>query len=283
MTNGNFVICIPSYNRSGLCNEKTLSTLHKHKIDSNKIYVYVANKKEKDVYQSVLNPGLYKKLVIGQKGLVRQRQFIMNQWPKGKHLVFMDDDVESIDMSLSSIFKLYKLDHFITEAFKECKKYNSFIWGVYPVFNPFFRKTKNEISTELKYIVGAFYGIINRPKLKEIQLTLTKYNGQKEDVERTIKYFIYDGIVLRFNKIGFITKYYGKEGGLGRFEERLKPMEAACKTLEYTYPDYGHTHVRGNGMSEFVLNKISAPHVPHTKTRKKKIIKYYKYKTTKKI
>ena len=41
-----------------------------------------------------------------------------------------------------------------------------------------------------------------------------------------------DGIVLRFNKIGFTTKYYGKEGGLGKFEERLKPMKEACKKLE---------------------------------------------------
>ena len=112
------------------------------------------------------------------------------------------------------------------------------------------------MTTELNYIVGAFYGIINRPKLKSIQLTITKENGQKEDVERTIKYFIEDGIVLRFNKIGFTTKYYGKEGGLGRFEERLKPMKDACKRLEDKYSEYGYTKVRGNGMAEFVLRKI---------------------------
>jgi hypothetical protein len=150
------------------------------------------------------------------------------------------------------------LDYFIKEAFDECVRNHSYIWGVYAVFNPFFRKTKSEMSTELKYIVGAFYGIINRPKLKSIQLTITKENGQKEDVERTIKYFIEDGVVLRFNKIGFTTKYYGKEGGLGRFEERLKPMRDACKRLEDKYSEYGHTKVRGNGMAEFVLKRIPA-------------------------
>jgi hypothetical protein len=251
-----YVICIPSYKRANFCNEKTLSTLHKHKINNKKIYVYVANKEDYDIYKKVLDPLLYNKLVIGKKGLVPQRQFIMEQWPQGKHIVFFDDDVESIDLSLSSRFKDHNLDYFINEAFKECVKNHSFIWGVYAVFNPFFRKARKEMTTELNYIVGAFYGIINRPNLKSIQLTITKDNGQKEDVERTIKYFIEDGIVIRFNKIGFTTKYYGKEGGLGRFEERLKPMKEACKKLEEKYSEYGNTKIRGNGMAEFVLKKI---------------------------
>jgi hypothetical protein len=261
MTQGiqkDYVICIPSYKRANFCNEKTLATLHKHKINHNKIYVYVANKEDYDLYKETLDPSLYNKLIIGKKGLVPQRQFIMEQWPQGKHIVFFDDDVESIDLSLSPQFKSHNLDYFIKEAFTQCVNHNSYIWGVYAVFNPFFRKARKEMTTELNYIVGAFYGIINRPKLKSIQLTITKENGQKEDVERTIKYFIEDGIVLRFNKIGFTTKYYGKEGGLGRFEERLKPMKDACKKLEEKYSDYGHTKVRGNGMAEFVLKKIPA-------------------------
>lgn len=256
MTQKDYVICIPSYKRAKFCNEKTLATLHKHKIDHNKIYVYVANKEDYDLYKETLDKFLYNKLVIGKKGLVPQRQFIMEQWPQGKNIVFFDDDVESIDLSLSPQFKNHNLDYFIKEAFIQCINHHSYIWGVYAVFNPFFRKARKEMTTELNYIVGAFYGIINRPKLKSIQLTITKENGQKEDVERTIKYFIEDGIVLRFNKIGFTTKYYGKEGGLGRFEERLKPMKDACKQLEEKYPEYGHTKVRGNGMAEFVLKKI---------------------------
>ena len=253
-----YIICIPSYKRANFCNEKTLATLHKHKIPSKKIYVYVANKEDYDIYKNTLNPELYNKLVIGKKGLVPQRQFIMEQWSENQKIVFLDDDVESVDISLSPRFKKHNLDYFIKEAFNECEKNHSYIWGVYPVFNPFFRKPKVEISTELKYIVGAFYGIINRPNLNTIKLKITKENGQKEDVERSIKYFIEDGIVIRFNKIGFTTKYYGKEGGLGRFEERIKPMKEACKKLENKYPEYGTTKVRGNGMSEFVLKKIQS-------------------------
>ena len=278
MTNSDYVICIPSYKRAVLCKEKTIATLHKHKIDPKKIFVYVANKEDYDLYHEKLDKNYYNKIIIGKKGLVPQRQFIMEQWPAGKHIVFFDDDVQSIDLSLSSKFKQHSLDYFIREAFKECVKNNAFIWGVYAVFNPFFRKTKTEMSTELKYIVGALYGIINRPNLKSIQLTITKKNGQKEDVERTLKYFINDGIVLRFNKIGFTTKYYGKEGGLGQFEERLKPMKEACKKLENKYSDYGHIKVRSNGLTEFVLKKINKNKTNKLKINNKQIHKTKKNK-----
>ncbi len=284
-----YVICIPSYKRANLCNDKTLSTLHKHHIDSKHIVVYVANKEEYDLYINVLDKKMYTKLIIGKKGLVPQRQFIMEQYPEKKHIVFLDDDVESIDLSLSIEFKKHSLDYFIKYAFNESIKQKSYIWGVYAVFNPFFRSARKEMTTDLNYIVGAFYGIINRPKLKNIQLTITKENGQKEDVERTLKYFIFDGIVLRFNKIGFTTKYYGKEGGLGKFEDRIKPMKEASKKLEEKYPDYGYIKVRGNGMTEFVLKKIPSKingkmheKINGGKTKKKKNKKNNKTKRNKK-
>jgi hypothetical protein len=140
--------------------------------------------------------------------------------------VFFDDDIESTDFSLSHRFKEYTLDSFITTAFDECINY---IWGIYPVWNPFFRSARQEITTNLSYIVGAMYAIINRPHLTAIQLKLTEQNGQKEDVERTLKYFNHDGIIIRFNKIGIKTKYFGKDGGLGRLNDRIQSMKDACK------------------------------------------------------
>ena len=55
MTHKDYVICIPSYKRANFCNEKTLATLHKHKIDPKKIYVYVANKEDYDLYKATEN------------------------------------------------------------------------------------------------------------------------------------------------------------------------------------------------------------------------------------
>ena len=276
-----YIICVPSYKRSKVCNDKTLQTLHTNKINSKNIYVYVANKEEEEEYEKVVDKKLYNKLVVGIKGLVPQRQFIMEQWPQGKHIVFFDDDVASIDLSMSKIFKGKSLDFLFKYAFKECKKMKSFIWGVYPVFNPFFRKQRDEMSTCLNYIVGAFYGIINRPNLKSIELTLTKENGQKEDVERTIKYFIEDGIVLRFNKVGFETKYYGKSGGLGTFEARLKPMLEASKLLKKTYPEYGEISTKKNGMTEFRLKKLQFQGTDGSPSRREPLLKTDKTKKNK--
>ena len=268
-----YVICIPSYKRGQVCNKKTLSMLKKHNIPKSLIHVYVANQEEYDEYKIILDPALYHKLIVGKIGLVPQRQFISEQWPDKKNIVFFDDDIQSVDLTMSE-FKNRKLHDFFLHAFSECKKQKSFIWGVYPVFNPFFRKGRREVTTSQSYVVGAFYGIINRPTLKSIQLTLTKGNGQKEDVERTIKYFLEDGIVLRFNKIAFVTKYYGKDGGLGTFEDRLKPMLEASKLLKKKYPEYGDVTTKKNGMTEFRLKKIPSKYeideTNRENTRKKK-------------
>jgi hypothetical protein len=280
----NYIVCIPSYKRANVCNERTLKTLSENGINPKCINVYVADTEDYNLYEKTLDKKYYNKLIVGKKGLVQQRQFIMENQPVNKQIVFLDDDIERIDLSLSPRFKNHNLNFFIKEAFKECINYKSYIWGVYAVFNPFFRKARKEMTTDLNYIVGAFYGIINRPNLKEIQLTITKENGQKEDVERTIKYFIHDGIVLRFNKIGFITKYYGKEGGLGRFEDRIKPMMEASNKLKKQYGDYGNIKVRGNGMAEFVLKKIPSPilNQPDKINKMTKNIKKRKINKTKK-
>ena len=253
-----YIICIPSYKRSNVCNDKTLSALKRHNIPKKLINVFVANNTEYKEYEKILDKKLYNKLIVGKKGLVQQRQFIMNMYKDGEKIVFFDDDISKIDLSMSSNYKSHSLDYFFKSAFDECKKQKAYIWGVYPVFNPFFREGRPELSRDLRYIVGAFYGIINRPTLKAIQLTITKKNGQKEDVERTLKYFDYDRIVLRFDKIGFETKYYGKEGGLGTFEARLKPMEEATKKLLEKYPDYGTMIKKKTGMTEFKFKKITA-------------------------
>jgi hypothetical protein len=248
-----YIIAIPSYHRAEICNNKTLTMLHLNHIDKSKIYVYVADKEEYDIYFDTLDPRYYNKIIIGIKGLVQQREFIMKKWPQGKLIVFLDDDFDSIDLSISPTFKSKGLNYFIEYAFKECIIHKSFIWGVYPVYNPFFRKARKEITTELKFICGGFYGIINRPSLKSIELTISKNGSHKEDTERTLKYYIQDGIVIRFDKVGFITKNFSKQGGMGNFEERLAPLKEATLKLQKQYSEYGHIKIRKNGMYEFVL------------------------------
>ncbi len=187
-------------------------------------------------YNAGINKSLYSRLVIGFKGLIQQREFIQSYFPEKQQIIFLDDDIEAIDLSLSE-FKNQTLDYFFQEAFRLCLEKNSFIWGVYPVYNPYFWMNRQEVTTDLNYIVGAFYGIINRV-LPSLRLEICQA-GEKEDVERSIKYFIQDGIVLRYNRISFKTKYYGSIGGLGNFKSRLEKASLVCEKLALEYKQYG--------------------------------------------
>lgn len=281
-----YVICIPTYKRYEICKKETLAMLKNNSIDKRKIYIYVADQNEYDLYSQSLDENTYNQIVIGKKGLVQQREFIMNQWPEGCHIVFLDDDVKSVDLSLSSLFKSHKLNYFIKYAFEQCVKNGAYIWGVYPVFNVHFRAPVPEMTTHLKYIVGAFYGIINRPNLRSLKLTITRKNGNKEDVERSIKYFINDRVVLRFNRIGFATQYYRRKGGLGTYEDRLKVTKEICKKLADKYPEYGYLQEKKHGMCEFGLRQIHAftmsnkPEINQSKSKKNNL-KNKKNKTKK--
>lgn len=251
-TTHSYVVCIPSYQRANVCKDKTLAMLKKEGIQKDKIYVYVSCVQEKEEYEQILDKDTYGHIVVGLPGIVPQRDFISKAWPAGQHLVLLDDDVESVDLSLSA-FKNASLHTFFNAAFKECVKSGAYMWGVYPVLNPFFRKGRPEISHNLVYIIAAFHGIVNRPALQSIKLKTSLSNPYKEDVERTILYYKHDGVLVRFNKIGFKTKYYGTTGGLGTFEKRMKPSLLAAKALLKAYPEYGRIVHRKTGMAEFKL------------------------------
>ncbi len=240
------MIVIPSYKRCKYM--KTIKTLEKYNIPKDSITIYVIQEEEDEYKKEFPDYNI----VVGVKGIVQQRKFIMNQFPEGTPLVFMDDDLDEIDLSMTN----FTLQQFIEHAFQKCKEHNAYIWGVYPVYNPFFRKSRPDMSTCLNFIVGCFYGIINR-KNSNLDVTLC-HHGNKEDVERSIRYFIEDGIVLRFNKVAPKTKYYGSIGGLGTKKERIESMHIESNRIQNAFPEYGKIKVRKNGIHEFVLKKLDS-------------------------
>lgn len=244
-----YKIAIPSYKRSLLCNNQTLKMLNENKINPSLIYVFVIEQ-ELDDYATNLNPTWYNAIVVGQKGIGNQRQFIRDYFNDGEYVISLDDDIKSVDLSLT---EYVKLDDFFNDAFIECVKQKSFIWGVYPVDNKFYREKQKPLSNCLNFIVGAFYGFINRPKCNQLCLHV---GDEKEDIEQSILYFKKDGIVLRFNRIGFKTKYYNSVGGLGGLKDRIYDAKINAEIIEAMYPNYGKIKVRKNGVYEFTLKKL---------------------------
>lgn len=246
-----YSIAIPSLGRSSIINSQTLKVLEDHNIPAYLVTIFVVDFEYND-YRKVVDNKY--KIIIGDIGLVEQRNFIENYYDVGYHIIFLDDDIKSIDLSFSPF---QNLNSFFCEAFDDCMEKKSFIWSIYPVFNSFFREKRDHVTDCLNYCIGAFYGIINRPYDNDLKINITS-SGDKEDVERSILYFKKDGKVLRYNRIGFETKYYGNVGGLGTLKERMSEIIKNALALQNAFPEYGNLKIRKNGIHEFVLKKIKS-------------------------
>jgi hypothetical protein len=245
-----YQIAIPSYKRPETLRDKTLTVLHKYRIPASAITVFVANKKEEAEYKEILKPGTYSKIVVGVVGMGAIRNFISNYYDIGTKIVNIDDDIKGFleydvhtprkERPLRSLLAVMK------RGFEECEKEGAHLWGVYPVANGFFMKPK--ISTNLRYIIGSFWGCIN-PGTKEVKITL----DDKEDYQRSILYYKADGAVIRLNMISPITSYYKEPGGMQ--EERTKErVEKSAKWLVKAYPEFATLHAtKKSGFMEVKL------------------------------
>ena len=241
----NINIAIPSYGRSNTLAKKTLATLQRYNVPKDVIHIFVIDE-EYDAYFSVFKEDY--KIIKGQRGIIAQRQFIRDYFEEGDKIIFMDDDIDDFDFGGKSF------DEFATEAYDTCKDNNAFIFGLYPVWNSFYRQKQKYMTTDLRFIIGAFYGIINRHGIE-----YTLQNGMlKSDVENTLMHWIKDGIVIRFNQYGIKTKMYSK-GGLGGFKDRLILNEQSTDHLVANYGEYGKRKIRKNGCHEFILNNRVKP------------------------
>jgi hypothetical protein len=262
----NYVVAIPSYNRSTVIKTKTLKTLIDGGVNKNVIHIFVANEAERKKYEEDVPKNMYGKIVVGKIGIAPQRKFIIKYFPENTHIVSADDDVEGLyrlkPSDISKMEPLKKVDAFFTEAFNRLKKEHLFIWGIYPVRNPFFMK--NTVTTNLKFILGTLYGFINR-KLPEIQPSSTI--GEKEDYEQSILYYKKDGGVLRYNNIAIKTKFHAK-GGLGEESGRFAVNKKAAEYLKKMYPDFVSIFQRKSGMSEIRLARITGTTTLKNKSKK---------------
>ena len=195
--NSSYIIAIPSYKRSMILLYRTLNFLERNSIDPKLIHIFIVEEDQEDYNQ--IPTYLYNKIIVGVKGIVRQREFIDNYFDEGVNIVSIDDDIQ--DIIFANPHEEIPLDEFLNNAFELCKKEGAYIWGIYPVGNPFYAQKNRWYSTHLTYICGALYGYINRPKNEDIKCVLT-YNGQNgEDFERSIKYWLHDKKVIRFNAV----------------------------------------------------------------------------------
>jgi hypothetical protein len=249
-----YVIAIPSYKRSILLLYKTLNFLERHSIDPKLIHIFIIEEDRADYNQ--IPSYLYNDLISGVKGIAKQREFIDHYFEEGAHIVSLDDDIE--DIVFAKPEEELPLDEFFKQSFELCKKEDAYLWGIYPVGNPFYASHNKWYSTHLTFICGCFYGYINRPKLEDIKCVLTYNNGNMEDFERSIRYWYYDKKIIRFNTICVKTKYFGTDGGgMGNLQSRMGPMEECVRLLHAHYPTITKVYLKKNGIYNLRLNDHS--------------------------
>lgn len=242
-----FVVAIPTYNRVQEVVSKTLATLAKHHVNPNCIFLFVANGTQEAMYASAVPRHLYNTIVVGKKGIRNQRVFISSYFPPGQCVVSMDDDVEALQrLRGDTLVDIADLHAFFVSAFTRLRKEQLYLWGIYPVHNPFFMQPT--VTTDLRFVIGVVFGFINR---HDRTLYPSPKSESKEDYEQTLLFYHKDGGVVRFNNVTAKTKF-NAPGGLGT--DRYERNKRAADYLHRMYPDFITPFQRKtNGMPEVKL------------------------------
>jgi len=242
-----YIIAIPTYNRYDVISKKTLLTLKEGGVASASIYLFVANKAQEKLYKQAVPKELYGKIVVGKLGITNQRNYIVKYFPEGQYVVSCDDDIEAVEaLKDGKLVKINDINRFFLYAYEILVKEELYIYGIYPVHNPFFMK--QGYTDGLKFIIGVLYGFINRHNK---QLVVT--SPVKEDYQLSILYFKIDGGVIRFNDVTVKTKFNAK-GGIG--EDRFVMNKQSAEYLVKQYPDIVKIKHRKNGMTEINLKAL---------------------------
>lgn len=249
-----WVIAIPSYKRAETLRDKTLAALKTYKIPKDRIHIFVANKEEEATYKATLDPSTYGHMHVAVPGMAAVRNYITRYFPIGKPIFNLDDDIRGF-LEYSPTARrhekpLSNLTSVIEKGFAAARKTGFRLFGFYPVPNGFFMKST--CSTDLKYVIGSAWGIINPGPI------LTVTIDDKEDYLRTVMMYLLDGGVLRFNNVSMQSAYYKETGGMQE-TRTMKRIETSAKAMVAAFPDLVKINLtKKSGMPEVRLRDARA-------------------------
>ena len=215
-----YVIAIPSYGRHIELTQKTLPTLDKLKADRDKIHIFVANEEEAERYKEATQNNY--RIVVGVKGLPRQRQFYFNWFPENTRIVSLDDDVEDVfqKQGNKSIPLTYTLDELADEGYAYCEQFGARLWGLNHMTNPFYMK--DEIWVGLRYCPVTFHGSYSHEWI--FTDPNRRYATTGEDHYNSLRSFSRYGANIRFEYISFKQDWLAS-GGIAQCVQEEDQME----------------------------------------------------------
>lgn len=246
----NFKIVVPTYNRVSGCYKKTLSFLKDNKIPNEIIHLVVHNEEQKQMYLEGISSDYYGTIIVTNldAGLAGQRNFIVDYFDEDTKIVSLDDDVtgvyeigynKAIPLAVGSdrvpLSKLHVTDsliEIIKKGFELCEQNGYTLWGLYPVTNLFYMNKQLEYTKDLRFIVGAFMGFINKKRKADESLKI------RQDYDLSVQAYLQDGGLIRFNRISVKYGIYCKNGGVGQSQkDRQEQLKLETEILLNKYPE----------------------------------------------
>jgi hypothetical protein len=232
----NYKIAIPSYKRPETIKKKTLKIIDEHNIDINRVTIFVADKEEEKEYINSL--GSKYKIVVGVPTIGEQRNFIEKYYPENTKLVMLDDDLDGVFVKDGSKLKpINNLEKdFIVKGFDLCEKNKTKIFGMYAAGNPYFMK--HRVYKKLSYIIASMFGII-----VEHDEFLERKTNHGEDYEYSIRQYIKNKKLIRFDDITVKSNYYKQEGGLQEIRTKQYIFDSIHRIYNM-FPNYCTPYIR---------------------------------------
>ena len=241
-----YKIAIPSYKRAVTIQNKTLKLLNEHNIDKNKITIFVADEEEKKIY----NDSLHKeyKIVVGVHTIGEQRNFIERYYNVGEKIMMFDDDLDGMFVkNKNKLIPINDIENdFILKGFNECEKNKCNLFGLYAAANAYFMK--HRIYKKLCYIPGGVFGVIinHDPFLKRV-------TNHGEDYEYSIRQYIKNKKLIRFDDITIKSKFFKEKGGLQTIRNK-KYIFNSIHQIYNMFPDFCTMYIRkSSGNAELRL------------------------------
>lgn len=250
-----YKIAIPSYKRPETIKKKTLRVLESYNIDPSRITVFVADQDEYKLYLDSLSKDPYAnkcKIIVGVHTIGAQRNYIEKWYPEGTKLVMFDDDVEEVQKKISEqkLGRLEDLENdFIIKGFEECEKVGAKTFGIYAASNAYFMKER--VYTKLCYVIASMFGVIvdHDPFLERV-------TNHGEDYEYSIRQYVKNGAVVRFDYLTVKSNYYKEDGGLQTIRTKEYVYESIKKIAEL-FPDLCTMYIReSTGNAELRLKDM---------------------------
>ena len=208
--------------------------LRKYDIPMNKVYVFVPKDEIQDYTRRFYVPmcrGI--NLIEGKKGLQAQRNYISKFFEEDQLIVEIDDDIININkLKISKLGRqqlkvlpcletlIYETNLIFEDAKINCA-------GIYPVKNKLFMK--NSTSYTLSYLTGSFRIFRN------IRLCEERVFHLMEDYEVSLKYYLRDKGILRYNNICVNNEYNSEYYDLIMKEKKFEIMVFSDKYSDYCF------------------------------------------------